>query len=204
MRNPLRRRAADPWSPVTGLPEETIAEQLEARTGPERLLDIHLRTGPHGDAYGARPGGLTLAALEDAPPGIDLGPLEPRLPCLLRTASGKIELAPPLLLAEQARLLVIAGHIHNYERFLQENVVYLVSGGGGAVPYEVDRTPSDLYKGIDFPNYHYVKLTVGAGRLHGEMYRLDESAAPSPHFTLKDTFELSANAVASAFRRTSD
>jgi hypothetical protein len=69
--------------------------------------------------------------------------------------------------------------------------VYLVSGGGGAVPYEVDRTPPDLYKGIDFPNYHYVKLTIGAGTLKGEMYRLDEPAAPMPHFTVKDTFEVS-------------
>jgi 3',5'-cyclic AMP phosphodiesterase CpdA len=93
--------------------------------------------------------------------------------------------------ASRARFVVIAGHIHNYERFLQDDVVYLVSGGGGAVPYEVDRTPPDLYKGIDFPNYHYVKLTIGAGTLKGEMYRLDEPAAPMPHFTAKDTFEVS-------------
>jgi 3',5'-cyclic AMP phosphodiesterase CpdA len=91
----------------------------------------------------------------------------------------------------RARLVVIAGHIHNYERFLQDDVVYLVSGGGGAVPYEVDRTPPDLYKAIDFPNYHYVKLTIAAGTLKGEMYRLDEPAAPMPHFTVKDTFEVS-------------
>ena len=119
------------------------------------------------------------------------------------------ELALAELLAQSARssrrrFVVVAGHIHNYERFVQDNVVYLVSGGGGAVPYEVDRTPRDLYQGIDFPNYHYVKLTVAAGKLQGEMFRLDEAEAPSPHFTMKDSCELSANAVASAFRRTSD
>jgi 3',5'-cyclic AMP phosphodiesterase CpdA len=92
--------------------------------------------------------------------------------------------------SHRARIVVVAGHIHNYERFLQDDVTYLVSGGGGAVPYEVDRTPADLYKGIDFPNFHYVKMTVAGGRLHGEMFRLDEPAAPSPHFTLKDTFEV--------------
>jgi 3',5'-cyclic AMP phosphodiesterase CpdA len=97
------------------------------------------------------------------------------------------------------RFVVVAGHIHNYERFVQDDVAYLVSGGGGAVPYEVDRTPRDLYQGIDFPNYHYVKLTIAAGKLRGEMYRLDEAAAPVPHFTLKDTFELSANGAAPAF-----
>ena len=93
--------------------------------------------------------------------------------------------------ATRARIVVIAGHIHNYERFAQDGVVYLVSGGGGAVPYEVDRTPPDLFKQIDFPNYHYIKLTIGGGNLKGEMYRLDELAAPTPHFTLKDTFETS-------------
>jgi len=94
--------------------------------------------------------------------------------------------------SSQARFIVVAGHIHNYERFLQNEVIYLVSGGGGAVPYEVDRTPSDLYKGIDFPNYHYIRLSVVAGRLKGEMFRLDEPAAPMSHFTLKDAFEVTA------------
>jgi hypothetical protein len=97
------------------------------------------------------------------------------------------DLAPRL----RAKLLVIAGHIHNYERFAASGVTYLVSGGGGAVPYEVDRTQPDLYHGIDFPNFHYVRLTVTSGTLKGQMFRLDEPAAPTPHFTLKDTFELS-------------
>ena len=92
--------------------------------------------------------------------------------------------------SHRVRIVVIAGHIHNYERFLKDNVVYLVSGGGGAVPYEVDRTAPDLYKGVEFPNYHYVKLTIANGTLNGEMYRLDEPTAPTPHFTVKDAFEL--------------
>jgi len=97
--------------------------------------------------------------------------------------------------SSRARFVVTAGHIHNYERFLQDDIVYLVSGGGGAVPYEVDRTPRDLYQGIEFPNYHYIKMTVAAGKLTGEMYRLDEPAAPAAHFTRKDTFELNARGI---------
>ena len=42
--------------------------------------------------------------LEAAPHGIDLGPLEPRLPEVLRTPSGRIELAPEALVADVARL----------------------------------------------------------------------------------------------------
>jgi len=46
-------------------------------------------------------------------------------------------LAPKL----HARIIVCAGHIHNYERFSQHGVIYLVSGGGGASPVPVERTP---------------------------------------------------------------
>ena len=107
----------------------------------------------------------------------------------------EIALRDYLKTAEQtsaARFVVIAGHVHNYERFFEDDIVYLVSGGGGAVPYEVDRTEPDLYQTSEFPNYHYVKLTIEDGRLAGQMYRLDEASAPSPHFTVKDTFELHA------------
>lgn len=93
----------------------------------------------------------------------------------------------------RARFLVIAGHIHNYERRDQHGVTYLVSGGGGAAPVEVDRTPGDLYQGTEFPNYHYVRLTFAGDALKGEMFRLDDAAAPTPHFTLRDTFEIHAS-----------
>jgi anaerobic selenocysteine-containing dehydrogenase len=65
------------------------------RRGPERLLDLMLRGGPYD---------LTLADLEAAPHGIDLGPLEPRIPEVLRTLSGKIELAPEPIAADVPRL----------------------------------------------------------------------------------------------------
>jgi anaerobic selenocysteine-containing dehydrogenase len=72
-------------------------------TGPERLLDIALRGGPYGDRFGMVPGGLTLEKLKTTPAGIDLGALEPRIPELLRTPSGKIELAPPLFVDDLGR-----------------------------------------------------------------------------------------------------
>jgi anaerobic selenocysteine-containing dehydrogenase len=75
--------------------ETDLLAAVEPRRGPERLLDLLLRAGPYE---------LTLADLEAAPHGIDLGPLEPRLPDALRTPSGKIELAPPPIVADVARL----------------------------------------------------------------------------------------------------
>ncbi len=63
-----------------------------------------LRVGPYGDGFGSGPGTLSLAALEAAPHGIDLGALKPRLPEVLRTTSGKVELAPESLVADVDRL----------------------------------------------------------------------------------------------------
>jgi anaerobic selenocysteine-containing dehydrogenase len=63
-----------------------------------------VRTGPYGDGYGADAGGLTLERLEQAPHGIDLGPLRPRLPDALCTPSGRLELAPQPLLDDIPRL----------------------------------------------------------------------------------------------------
>lgn len=75
------------------------------RSGPERVLDIMLRTGPYGDGFGTDPDGLTLAALEANPHGIDLGPLEPnRIPDLLRTPSGRIEAFPDAMRTDLRRL----------------------------------------------------------------------------------------------------
>src|SRR3954471_15976781 len=72
--------------------------------GPERLLDILLRAGPYD---------LTLADLKAAPHGIDLGPLESRLPEVLRTPSGKVELAPPAIVADVERLHAAMGQAVN-------------------------------------------------------------------------------------------
>ncbi|GAA0442686.1 dehydrogenase [Actinoplanes capillaceus] len=70
----------------------------------ERLLDVALRAGAYGDGFGENPDGLTLDRLKAAPHGIDLGPLRPRIPAALRTASGTVELCVPELAAEAERL----------------------------------------------------------------------------------------------------
>ena len=91
-----------------------------------------------------------------------------------------------------AVFMVSAGHIHNYERRVVEGVTYLVSGGGGAPPYFVERAAEDLYQSILFPNYHYVKLTLEKDRLHGAMYRIANPEAEKLTVELKDSFDLTA------------
>jgi hypothetical protein len=91
-----------------------------------------------------------------------------------------------------ARFVVSGGHIHNYERLAQDGITYLVSGGGGATPYEIDRTAADLYQDASFPNYHYVRFELHAASLSGEMIRLQDYASRKPaHWQAKDRFEIS-------------
>ena len=98
------REVALRGSPVEGRSVDELLDELGDRRGPERVLDLMLRAGPFGDGFGADPDGLTLAKLEDSPHGIDLGPMRPRLPDVLRTPSGKIELAPEEIVADVPRL----------------------------------------------------------------------------------------------------
>jgi anaerobic selenocysteine-containing dehydrogenase len=79
--------------------------QLYEHGGPERMLDLTLRTGPFGDQYGKNPGGLTLDLLKANPNGIDFGPMVPQLPDILDTPEKKIRLAPQYLLDDLPRLV---------------------------------------------------------------------------------------------------
>jgi anaerobic selenocysteine-containing dehydrogenase len=87
-----------------GVTAERMLRAVEPRTGPSRLIDILVRSGPYGDAFGARPEGLSLDVLIDHPHGVDAGPMESRVPEVLRTPSGMIELAPQPLLDDLARV----------------------------------------------------------------------------------------------------
>jgi len=94
----------DETGPIHGREPEEIVAALGDRSGPERLIDLMLRTGPYGDGFGANPGGLSLDVLLANPHGVDLGPLEPRLPDVLRTPTGMVELAPEILVEDVTRM----------------------------------------------------------------------------------------------------
>ena len=85
----LAKETADPDSPVAGRAVDELTAMLVPGPGYERRLDMMLRLGPYGDAFGAKPDGLTLERLKNAPHGIDFGPLRPRVPEVLRTPSGQ-------------------------------------------------------------------------------------------------------------------
>jgi anaerobic selenocysteine-containing dehydrogenase len=95
IRTLVEHATADETSSVHGRDVDDVLEELAPRTGPERILDFMLRTGPYA---------LTLDDLIAHPHGIDLGALESRIPEVLRTPSGMIELAPEPLAADVVRL----------------------------------------------------------------------------------------------------
>jgi hypothetical protein len=89
------------------------------------------------------------------------------------------------------RILVCGAHVHNYERFEHDDITYLVSGGGGAKPSAVRRSPAALYQDQPFPNFHYLRFELDGDRLKGEMHRLNDFDAAAPgSWTINDRFEL--------------
>ncbi|MFI7237739.1 molybdopterin-dependent oxidoreductase [Streptomyces cyaneofuscatus] len=120
-----------------GAPKE-LADELTGRSGPERRLDLMLRLGPYG---------LTLEQLLAHPHGIDLGPLKPRVPEILRTRSGRIELLPAPIAADLPRLrralgdrpapLVLVGRRHLRSNNSWMHNVGSLSGGSNVCTLQV-------------------------------------------------------------------
>jgi anaerobic selenocysteine-containing dehydrogenase len=101
---PLDDLVASELARREGADVDALLGAVAPRTGPERLLDVLLRCGPYD---------LTLADLEAAPHGIDLGAPAPRLPGVLRTPSGRVELAPAPIVADVARLRAALARDHD-------------------------------------------------------------------------------------------
>lgn len=167
----VEHAVADATSAVAGRDPEELLKALGqgGRRGPERVLDFMLRTGPYGDGFApgddgsgaddgeSAPGGegLSLDLLEAQPHGVDLGPLQPRLPGMLRTPSGKVELAPPELAADCGRLaeamhqaavtdLVLVGRRHlRSNNSWMHNIPVLVKG---RAQYTLHVHPADAEK----------------------------------------------------------
>jgi acid phosphatase type 7 len=93
----------------------------------------------------------------------------------------------------QCGVVVLNGHIHNYERFERNGVEYVTSGGGGAEPYPVlFRGPADLYRDTGFPVYHYLTLDFENGKMHAIMWKVKDPDAETLSVEKKDEFTLTA------------
>ena len=168
----LRAIALDSDAPlVRASPQRAwLEEQLHGLPSTVDFVFIFLHHPPSGD--------LQREHLDHNP-----RPNERALAAYLRAAAPRLH----------ARLIVCAGHIHNYERREEGGITFLISGGGGAHPVPVVRAAGDRYHGPGFPNYHYVRFTLEGPTLRGEMMRLSDFDAPQPQsWQLEDTFQIRA------------
>jgi len=120
-----RRLRKEPAS-FGGRLSQQAKEMVSGRLGPDGTLDWMLKTGRYGVPFAGRmkalaampglgalaklmaapdrrPVGLTLRRLLDEPNGIDLGALETAFPRRIATPNGRIDLAPPLFVADLER-----------------------------------------------------------------------------------------------------
>ena len=90
---------------ISHLDKKSILAKLDDQPGWERLVDFMVRSGPYGDAFDDEDKeGLNLEKIKAVPHAIDLGPLQPRLPEMLRTPGKRIRLMHPLLEEDLKRL----------------------------------------------------------------------------------------------------
>jgi acid phosphatase type 7 len=92
------------------------------------------------------------------------------------------------------RIIVFSGHVHNYERHEHGGVTYLVSGGGGAHAYPIQRMPDDPFQSNEV-NYHYLLVEVGSQQVAITMNRLDLSTGKAV-WTQPDSVKILAPAAA--------
>ncbi|MGZ4757903.1 MAG: molybdopterin oxidoreductase family protein [Acidimicrobiales bacterium] len=136
----VQRAMQSPDSPIADRDLDELIAELGGHSAIDKVVDAMIRTGAYGDWFGAVPDGLSLAKLEANPHGIDLGPLQPRLPVALKTPSDRVELAPAPVLDDLARLeaslavhrngdLVLVGRRHlRSNNSWMHNVDVLVKG----------------------------------------------------------------------------
>jgi len=92
-----------------------------------------------------------------------------------------------------AKVIVLGGHIHNYERFERNGVEYVTSGGGGAEPYPLlFRGSADLYRDTGFPVYHYLTMDYERGKIHAVMWKVKDPNAEVLSVEKKDEFTIVA------------
>jgi len=73
---------------------------------------------------------------------------------------------------------LFSGHVHAYERFEEDGIELVVSGGGGAPRMEVrdGLRARDLYAGGPVRPFHYCLVTVEARRAVVDVMMLDDAA----------------------------
>jgi len=90
----------------------------------------------------------------------------------------------------RARFVVLASHVHNYERHEHGGITYFVTGGGGAHAYPIERAPGDPYPDNRI-NYHFLDIVVDSTAVKFTMNRV-ELQSGKPVWTQPDSVTIFA------------
>ena len=82
--------------------------------------------------------------------------------------------------------IVFSGHIHNYGRYTQDSINYVISGGGGAPQHSTVKNPDGTY-GRKSNAFHYCKVMVSGEEAYFEMVRLNTKTGK---WKVDDTFTI--------------
>jgi hypothetical protein len=98
----------------------------------------------------------------------------------------------PIFFATPKAKLFISGHCHSYERFIENNKTFLVSGGAGGPRQKVITNPKkqrrhDCFQGPAIRPFHYCKLLMEKDRLRVQMIKLDDL---SGHWSIGEEFSI--------------
>ena len=116
------------------------------RMGPAEIVSLDM-TSPM--AAGSEQASWFASQLEHVPDSVEFLFLLYHVPLVADTQSQMVVGIPTLdafavrgileahVAKMHAKVVVFSGHIHNYERFERHGVEYVVTGGGGAVPYPI-------------------------------------------------------------------
>ena len=95
------------WEIFVGLAQAFASKagrELKPTMAPAQMIDRGLRAGLYGDSSEHQ---LSLATLAQHPHGVDLGALKPNLAPRLKTANGRIQAAPPIIMADLSRFAAV-------------------------------------------------------------------------------------------------
>lgn len=190
---------------LANFPEIQGHRYYSAVLGPVEViaLDMILPANPHSEQYR-----WFAAQLAHVPASVEFVFVLYHTPWVADTQSQMIASLPTrdglalrTLLEEhvpkmRAKVVMFSGHIHNYERFEQHGVEYVVTGGGGAQPYPLlYRGVHDLYRDPGFPVFNYVTVEIRNHALHAGMWKVADPDAAVSSVVKKDSFSIEANAA---------
>ena len=183
---------------LANFPEIEGHRYYSALLGPVEViaLDMNLPAGPDTQQYR-----WFAAQLDHLPQQVDFLFILYHIPWVADTQSqmvAKLPTSDAVTLRNlvesrarkmRARVVVLNGHIHNYERFERHGVEYLVTGGGGAEPYPIFfRGRHDLYHDRGFPVYHFLAIEVKDHLLNATMWKVTDPKAQELNVEAKDSF----------------